>query len=96
MTEIVDDPTMVERVAKAIWSENQPAGAPAYEELDFLDQGRVKMIARACIKEMRKPSQEMIDEAYKLPGSQEPGCGWAPEMPESTWEAMIMAALQED
>lgn len=89
MTEIVDDPTMVERVAKAIWSENQPAGAPAYEELDFLDQGRVKMIARACIKAMREPTEEMLFA----------GDGPAPQesiTADRVWAAMIMASLKED
>lgn len=85
MTEVVDDPTMVERVAKAIWSENQPAGAPAYDDLDFLDQGRVKMIARACIKVMADPTEEMLTAGYEMS-----------EHSSSVWNEMIKAALKED
>jgi hypothetical protein len=85
MTEITVDPTMVEKVAKAIWSENQPAGAPAYDELDFLDQGRVKMIARACIKAMREPTPEML--GYEPLAAVELA---------KVWESLIDKALKED
>lgn len=92
MTEIVDDPTMVERVAKAIWSENQPAGAPAYDDLDFLDQGRVKMIARACITVMREPTDEMVHAAFE-------GAAFTFAKQSEIidgWKTMIDAALKED
>lgn len=96
MTEVVDDPTMVERVARAIWSENQPAGAPAYEELDFLDQGRVKMIARACIREMLKPTDEMI-RAGTISWDAMDGSPAVPMFePTKPYQAMILAALKED
>ena len=93
MAEVVDDPTMVEKVAKAIWMENQPAGAPSYEELDFLDQGRVKMIARACIKVMREPTQEVLDASPAI--STMSGPPWE-EMAKIYWQNMIDACLKED
>ncbi len=87
MTEIIVDKTMIERVAEAIWGENRPEGAPAYEDLDFLDQGRVKMIARACIKVMREPTEEMAN------AGADKGYDAGPIL---YWEAMIDAALKED
>ena len=83
---------MVERVAKAIWMENQPAGAPSYEELDFLDQGRVKMIARASIKVMREPTDEMVHAAFD--GT---AFSFARQATiKGNWTIMIDAALKED
>ena len=79
--------TMIDRVAEAIWMENRPSDAPPYDELDFLDQGRVKMIARACIKAMRKPTEEMLKAGN---GAADWNDG------ESAWEAMIDTALKED
>lgn len=93
MTEIVVDPTMIERVARAIWMENQPEGAPAYEDLDFLDQGRVKMIARACIRAMREPTQEILDSTPSVYGGA--GLDWTVEA-KAIWGQMIDAALKED
>jgi len=88
MTEIVVDPTMVERVAEAIWMENRPDGAPPYGELDFLDQGRVKMIARACIKAMREPTLEMCQRAMDdVKPYDDLG---------AIWKCMIDEALKED
>ena len=94
MTEVVDDPTMVEQVAKAIWMENQPAGAPSYDELDFLDQGRVKMIARACIKVMREPTDEMLN--AEGVGQSEDNIAHIDREPGHYWRLMIDAALKED
>jgi len=91
MTEIIDDPTMVERVAKAIWMENQPAGAPSYDDLDFLDQGRVKMIARACIKAMREPTDEMLQSVSSFVD-----IAHIDQDPIYYWTRMIDAALKED
>ncbi len=92
MTEVVDDPTMVERVAKAIWMENQPAGAPSYDDLDFLDQGRVKMIARACIKAMREPTEEVLEHSTAIGAI---GLPWKVEAA-AQWRRMIDACLKED
>lgn len=85
MTEIIVDKTMVEKVAEAIWMENRPEGAPEYGDLDFLDQGRVKMIARACIKTMRVPTDEMVEAGLNYGGD-----------PKGVWSHMIDAALKED
>lgn len=93
MTEIVEDKTMVEKVAEAIWNENRPHGAPGYWELDFLDQGRVKMIARACIKVMREPTDEIIEASPAI--STMAGPPWE-EMGKMIWQRMIDAALKED
>ena len=92
MTEVIVDNTMVERVAETIWMENRPEGAPIYDELDFLDQGRVKMIARACIKVMREPTEEMVEAGNAA------GAPWESEAQDfrEAWIAMIDAALKED
>jgi hypothetical protein len=96
MTEVVDDKTMVERIAEAIWMENRPEGAPAYADLDFLDQGRVKMIARACIKVMREPTDEMI-RAGTISWESMDGSPAVPMFePTKPYQAMIDAALKED
>jgi hypothetical protein len=70
----------------AIWKVNAPEGAPRYEELDFLDQGRVKMIARACLFEMRVPTEEML-----LAGNDT----YEHDMTAERWMDMIDAALKE-
>lgn len=92
MTEIVDDKTMVERVAETIWAENAPPGVPPYWDLDLLDQVRVKQIARACIKAMREPTEEML-EASTCIGAL--GLDWKVQAT-TEWQRLIDAALKED
>ena len=86
MTENVVYPTMIERVAMAIWEANAPKSAPPWEGLDFMDQMQVKDIARIVIREMMIPTDEMVSA-----GSDGANLG------ETTgvWQAMINAALKE-
>lgn len=84
--------TMLERVARAIWRENKPQEAADYDDLDFLDQGRVKMIARACIQEMREPSDEMLLAAYGDSLPHDPSQKAIKEY----WIAMVDAAVREE
>lgn len=55
-----EDETMIERLARTLWETNKPELAPDYESLDFLDQGRVKMLARGLLKAMIPATDEMI------------------------------------
>lgn len=90
MTEVIDDKTMVERVAEAIWAEQKPDGVPGYWDLDFLDQGKIKMIARACIKTMREPTEQMLTAEGVHTNC--PMCGGYKE----GWQKLIDLALEED
>lgn len=82
--------TMVERVARAIAQSDEQNGGPPYElrvqnkhvKNWLFDQ------ARAAIKEMREPTQKMIDEGVDAPVHD------ASEV-EIIWSAMISAALKE-
>lgn len=74
------EPTMVERVAIAIWSCNRPEGAPDYDQLNNMEQFQVEAIARECIRSMLEPTKDMI----KLRTDQ------------AIWTRMIEAALKED
>lgn len=87
----MSDDSMIERVAHTIWEENRPEMAPAYEELELMDQLRVRQIAVACIKAMREPTDEMLKACDKIVGS---GMG-NNHSDRETWEAMIDAALME-
>jgi len=80
--------TMLEKIARAIWQENKPDMAPGYDDLDFLDQGRVKMIARACLNAMEHPTDKMDDAGYK---TKEDGLS-----AHAIWSAMVECALQEE
>ena len=80
--------TMLERVARAIWKENAPQGAPSFDDLDYLDQGRVKMIARACMGAQETPTEKMLDAGHK---AKEDGLS-----AHAIWDAMLYVALNEE
>lgn len=88
--------SMIERVANTIWEENRPEFAPPYDELDLMDQLRVRQIAIACIKAMREPTAEMI--VAGCPVEDNSGAPYCYDRSVTTeaWVLMIDAALKEE
>lgn len=86
--------TMIERVARAILEESKSFGALAHTS-DQLE----RRLARAAIKEMRKPTKEMHRAAWNSceRGNHaiDPNPGWD-EYNEKVFAAMIDAALSEE
>jgi len=84
--------SMVERVAITIWEANAPKGAPSYDQLDFIDQGRVCSLARAVIRSMMIPTEEMIAAGdSEIPDN----IGFGNDA-RGVYHTMLNAALKED
>ncbi len=82
MTEYPDD--MIERIAEAIWNENAPEFAPDYDDLELIDQMKVRMLAVALLRVMREPTAGMVSSAF--------GKSDAADI----WRGMIDQVLQEE
>lgn len=94
--------TMIERVARAIYAAMAAPSEPYWGCLDEATKHGTKRIARAAIKAMREPTEEMVDQASEAIVQEYGKSDWeeAKDMAEGLvadpiWHAMIDAALKE-
>jgi hypothetical protein len=89
---MADNPEMIERVARAIWSADRNVGGYGWEWLDESWRAGYYAQARSAIEAMREPTEEMIERG------DDHAKGWFASISvtydsEEVWHAMIDAAL---
>lgn len=75
---------MIERVAKAIWSDYWDGEGCSWAEMEESSRQTALSMARAAIEAMREPTEAMLEAQFGQPS------------PADCWRAMIDAAVPKD
>lgn len=86
---------MVERVAKAIWSDYWDGEGCSWAEMEESARQTALSMARAAIEAMREPNEAMIGMGMEADHRRRPG-STRPSAADAIWRAMIDAAAAED